>query len=93
MDSRQYSQCWEPLETGTLFALSVCPLHREPRLALGCATCANERYYTGPSSFSLKGLMLQDLVSAKLISDYIVVEIPDSVNDLQGTMKVKVHHL
>nr|XP_048307387.1 germinal-center associated nuclear protein isoform X3 [Myodes glareolus] len=34
------------------------------------------------------GLMLQDLVSAKLISDYIVVEIPDSVNDLQGTVKV-----
>lgn len=41
-----------------------------------------------PSSFSLTGLMLQDLVSAKLISDYIVVEIPDSVNDLQGTVKV-----
>lgn len=38
---------------------------------------------------SLKGLMLQDLISAKLISDYIVVEIPDSVNDLQGTVKVK----
>uniref|UniRef100_I3LCF4 Germinal-center associated nuclear protein n=1 Tax=Sus scrofa TaxID=9823 RepID=I3LCF4_PIG len=34
------------------------------------------------------GLMLQDLVSAKLISDYTVVEIPDSVNDLQGTTKV-----
>uniref|UniRef100_A0A8C5NXG4 Germinal-center associated nuclear protein n=1 Tax=Jaculus jaculus TaxID=51337 RepID=A0A8C5NXG4_JACJA len=34
------------------------------------------------------GLMLQDLVSAQLISDYIVVEIPDSVNDLQGTVKV-----
>ncbi|CAO2608488.1 Germinal-center associated nuclear protein [Lemmus lemmus] len=34
------------------------------------------------------GLMLQDLVSAKLISDYIVVEIPDSVSDLQGTVKV-----
>lgn len=34
------------------------------------------------------GLMLQDLVSAKLVSDYIVVEIPDSVNDLQGTVKV-----
>ncbi|XP_031204641.1 germinal-center associated nuclear protein isoform X2 [Mastomys coucha] len=34
------------------------------------------------------GLMLQDLISAKLISDYIVVEIPDSVNDLQGTVKV-----
>lgn len=38
---------------------------------------------------SLKGLMLQDLVSAKLISDYTVVEIPDSVNDLQGTTKVR----
>ncbi|XP_034380107.1 germinal-center associated nuclear protein [Arvicanthis niloticus] len=34
------------------------------------------------------GLMLQDLISAKLISDYIVVEIPDSINDLQGTVKV-----
>uniref|UniRef100_A0A8C0W5S5 Germinal-center associated nuclear protein n=1 Tax=Castor canadensis TaxID=51338 RepID=A0A8C0W5S5_CASCN len=33
-------------------------------------------------------LMLQDLVSAKLISDYTVIEIPDSINDLQGTMKV-----
>ncbi|KAK1344242.1 hypothetical protein QTO34_014807 [Cnephaeus nilssonii] len=34
------------------------------------------------------GLMLQDLVSAKLISDYIIIEIPDSINDLQGTNKV-----
>ncbi|XP_027778032.2 germinal-center associated nuclear protein isoform X1 [Marmota flaviventris] len=34
------------------------------------------------------GLMLQDLVSAKLISDYTVTEIPNSINDLQGTMKV-----
>ncbi|XP_058588291.1 germinal-center associated nuclear protein isoform X1 [Neofelis nebulosa] len=34
------------------------------------------------------GLMLQDLVSAKLISDYTVIEIPDSINDLQGTTKV-----
>lgn len=34
------------------------------------------------------GLMLQDLISAKLISDYIIVEIPDSVNDLHGTVKV-----
>ncbi|XP_005375988.1 PREDICTED: germinal-center associated nuclear protein isoform X1 [Chinchilla lanigera] len=34
------------------------------------------------------GLMLQDLVSAKLISDYTVIEIPDSINDLQGTKKV-----
>lgn len=39
----------------------------------------------------LKGLMLQDLISAKLISDYIVVEIPDSINDLQGTVKVRFH--
>lgn len=35
--------------------------------------------------------MLQDLISAKLISDYIIVEIPDSVNDLQGTVKVRLH--
>ncbi|XP_038604886.1 germinal-center associated nuclear protein [Tachyglossus aculeatus] len=35
-----------------------------------------------------EGLMLQDLISAKLISDYIIVEIPDSVNDLQGTNRV-----
>ncbi|XP_027950549.1 germinal-center associated nuclear protein isoform X1 [Eumetopias jubatus] len=34
------------------------------------------------------GLMLQDLVSAKLISDYTIIEIPDSINDLQGTTKV-----
>ncbi|XP_012665735.1 germinal-center associated nuclear protein [Otolemur garnettii] len=34
------------------------------------------------------GLMLQDLVSAKLISDYTVIEIPDCINDLQGTTKV-----
>ncbi|XP_036098628.1 germinal-center associated nuclear protein isoform X1 [Molossus molossus] len=34
------------------------------------------------------GLMLQDLVSAKLISDYTIIEIPDSINDLQGTNKV-----
>uniref|UniRef100_M3XQJ1 Germinal-center associated nuclear protein n=2 Tax=Mustela putorius furo TaxID=9669 RepID=M3XQJ1_MUSPF len=34
------------------------------------------------------GLMLRDLVSAKLISDYTVIAIPDSINDLQGTTKV-----
>ncbi|XP_004632031.1 germinal-center associated nuclear protein [Octodon degus] len=34
------------------------------------------------------GLMLQDLVSVKLISDYTVIEIPDSISDLQGTKKV-----
>lgn len=33
--------------------------------------------------------MLQDLVSAKLISDYTVVQIPNFVNDLQGTDKVR----
>lgn len=38
--------------------------------------------------FSFKGLMLQDLISAQLISDYIIVEIPDSVSDLQGTNRV-----
>lgn len=45
------------------------------------------------SLFTFKGLMLQDLVSLKLISDYTVIEIPDSINDLQGTKKVKFHHL
>ncbi|XP_074045990.1 germinal-center associated nuclear protein [Macrotis lagotis] len=35
-----------------------------------------------------EGLMLQDLVSSKLISDYIIVEIPAAVNDLQGTTRV-----
>uniref|UniRef100_G3VCS1 Germinal-center associated nuclear protein n=1 Tax=Sarcophilus harrisii TaxID=9305 RepID=G3VCS1_SARHA len=35
-----------------------------------------------------EGLMLQDLVSSQLISDYIVVEIPGAVNDLQGTNRV-----
>ncbi|XP_007946869.1 germinal-center associated nuclear protein [Orycteropus afer afer] len=34
------------------------------------------------------GLMLQDLVSAKLISDYTVIEISDSIQDLRGTAKV-----
>ncbi|XP_035138910.3 germinal-center associated nuclear protein isoform X2 [Callithrix jacchus] len=34
------------------------------------------------------GLMLQDLVSAKLISDYTVMEIPDSINDLRASTKV-----
>lgn len=37
----------------------------------------------------LPGLMLQDLVSAKLLSDYTIVEIPDSVHDLRGTDKVR----
>lgn len=32
--------------------------------------------------------MLQDLVSAQLVSDYMVIEIPGSINDLQGTTKV-----
>ncbi|XP_042322528.1 germinal-center associated nuclear protein [Sceloporus undulatus] len=35
-----------------------------------------------------EGLMLPDLISANLISSYNVVEIPDSVNDLQGTKKL-----
>ncbi|CAM4635024.1 germinal-center associated nuclear protein [Caretta caretta] len=35
-----------------------------------------------------EGLMLQDLISAHLISDYIIVEIPDSVSDLQGTNRL-----
>ncbi|XP_036623191.1 germinal-center associated nuclear protein isoform X2 [Trichosurus vulpecula] len=35
-----------------------------------------------------EGLMLQDLVSSQLISDYIIVEIPATVNDLQGTSQV-----
>ncbi|XP_027713217.1 germinal-center associated nuclear protein [Vombatus ursinus] len=35
-----------------------------------------------------EGLMLQDLVSSQLISDYIIVEIPAAVNDLQGTSRV-----
>ncbi|XP_007432218.1 germinal-center associated nuclear protein [Python bivittatus] len=35
-----------------------------------------------------EGLMLRDLISAKLISNYSVVEIPDSVNDLQGSSKL-----
>uniref|UniRef100_A0A803VB07 Germinal-center associated nuclear protein n=1 Tax=Ficedula albicollis TaxID=59894 RepID=A0A803VB07_FICAL len=34
------------------------------------------------------GLMLQDLISAHLISDYTVVELPSSVNDLEGTRRV-----
>ncbi|KAM4697864.1 germinal-center associated nuclear protein [Rhinophrynus dorsalis] len=34
------------------------------------------------------GLSLADLISCGLISEYIVVPIPDSVNDMQGTDKV-----
>ncbi|NWI88330.1 GANP protein, partial [Pitta sordida] len=36
------------------------------------------------------GLMLQDLVSAQLISDYTIVELPGSVNDLEGTRRISV---
>ncbi|XP_074858216.1 germinal-center associated nuclear protein [Carettochelys insculpta] len=35
-----------------------------------------------------EGLMLQDLISAHLISDYIIVEIPDFISDLQGTNRL-----
>uniref|UniRef100_A0A8B9CFX1 Germinal-center associated nuclear protein n=1 Tax=Anser brachyrhynchus TaxID=132585 RepID=A0A8B9CFX1_9AVES len=35
-----------------------------------------------------EGLMLQDLISAQLISDYIIVELPSSINDLQGTKRI-----
>ncbi|XP_008944048.1 PREDICTED: germinal-center associated nuclear protein-like, partial [Merops nubicus] len=35
-----------------------------------------------------EGLMLQDLISAQLISDYIIVELPGSTNDLEGTRRV-----
>ncbi|KAM9123946.1 germinal-center associated nuclear protein [Pangshura tecta] len=35
-----------------------------------------------------EGLMLQDLISAQLISEYIIVEIPDSISDLQGTNRL-----
>lgn len=34
------------------------------------------------------GLRLEDLVSAKWISEFMVIEIPDSIHDLQGTLKV-----
>ncbi|XP_009990687.1 PREDICTED: germinal-center associated nuclear protein, partial [Tauraco erythrolophus] len=34
-----------------------------------------------------EGLMLQDLISAQLISDYTIVELPGSINDLQGTRR------
>jgi len=33
--------------------------------------------------------MLQDLISAQLISDYTIVELPGSINDLQGTRRVR----
>lgn len=42
-----------------------------------------------PPSVSLQGLMLQDLVSAKLVSAYTVVEIPDCIHDFQATRKVR----
>ncbi|NXN07993.1 GANP protein, partial [Indicator maculatus] len=35
-----------------------------------------------------EGLMLQDLISAQLISDYIIVELPGSTNDLEGTRRI-----
>ncbi|KAM6080289.1 germinal-center associated nuclear protein [Theristicus caerulescens] len=35
-----------------------------------------------------EGLMLQDLISAQLISDYAIVELPGSINDLQGTRRI-----
>lgn len=33
--------------------------------------------------------MLQDLISAHLISDYTIVEVPGSVNDLESTRRVR----
>lgn len=33
--------------------------------------------------------MLQDLISAQLISDYSIVELLGSINDLQGTKRVR----
>ncbi|XP_032548670.1 germinal-center associated nuclear protein isoform X1 [Chiroxiphia lanceolata] len=36
------------------------------------------------------GLMLQDLISAQLISDYTIVELPVSVSDLEGTKRISV---
>ncbi|XP_069472142.1 germinal-center associated nuclear protein [Ambystoma mexicanum] len=35
-----------------------------------------------------EGLMLQDLISAKLISEYIIVQIPQSINGLQGSTRI-----
>ncbi|XP_068803799.1 germinal-center associated nuclear protein isoform X2 [Struthio camelus] len=35
-----------------------------------------------------EGLMLQDLISAQLISDYTIVELPVSISDLQGTERL-----
>ncbi|NWH66049.1 GANP protein, partial [Geococcyx californianus] len=35
-----------------------------------------------------EGLMLQDLISAQLISDYTIVELPGSINDLEGTRRI-----
>ncbi|NXS57900.1 GANP protein, partial [Brachypteracias leptosomus] len=35
-----------------------------------------------------EGLMLQDLISAQLISDYIIVELPGSTDDLEGTRRI-----
>lgn len=40
------------------------------------------------AAVSVEGLMLRDLVSASLISAYTVIELPESINDLQGTAKV-----
>ncbi|XP_038605101.1 germinal-center associated nuclear protein-like [Tachyglossus aculeatus] len=35
-----------------------------------------------------KGLMLQDLISSELISDYIIVKIPSFLNDLEANLQV-----
>ncbi|XP_037380740.1 germinal-center associated nuclear protein isoform X2 [Talpa occidentalis] len=35
-----------------------------------------------------EGLMLRDLVSAELVSDYTIIAMPDAVSDSQGTTKV-----
>uniref|UniRef100_A0A8C3WDS9 Germinal-center associated nuclear protein n=1 Tax=Catagonus wagneri TaxID=51154 RepID=A0A8C3WDS9_9CETA len=37
---------------------------------------------------TVEGLRLENLVFTNLISDYTVIEIPDSISDLQGTTKV-----
>ncbi|KAM6222734.1 germinal-center associated nuclear protein [Rhynchocyon petersi] len=64
--------------------LQAKPFHPEVPLAILAPSLGEDTFERHVED----GLMLQDLVSAKLISDYTVIEIPDSVQDLQGTAKV-----
>ncbi|XP_048193075.1 germinal-center associated nuclear protein-like [Perognathus longimembris pacificus] len=64
--------------------LRAKPCH--PALPLVVLVPSSRRH--GPGKEVEDGLMLQDLVSAKLVSEYMVVEIPDSIHDARATEQV-----